>query len=89
MIGLTVGPAQQYLTHFIHHAKAMFTYYEPPVGLSQWLTFIKETRNLESFRSGLTSRMQLGVLTGALNIAPNIALLRQFNSGWSCNNGGF
>jgi solute carrier family 25 (mitochondrial oxoglutarate transporter), member 11 len=33
--------------------------------------------------------MQLGVITGAVSIAPQVAVLRQFNSGWSCNFGGF
>ncbi len=67
----------------------MFQHYEPPVGFTQWLTFLKETRNLDSFKSGLTSRMQLGATTGALSIASQVALLRQFNSGWSSNFGGF
>lgn len=88
-IGLTVGPAQQYLSHFIYHARAMLQHYEPPVGWTQWKTFIRETRNLESFRSGLTSRMQQGAVTGALSIASQVAVLRQFNSGWSANFGGF
>jgi hypothetical protein len=46
MIGLTAGTLQQYLTHFIYHAKAMFQHYEPPIGITQWMTFIRETRNL-------------------------------------------
>jgi hypothetical protein len=33
--------------------------------------------------------MQLGVATGALSIASQVAVLRQFNSGWSANFGGF
>lgn len=33
--------------------------------------------------------MQLGIATGTLSVAPQIALLRQFNSGWSNNFGGF
>lgn len=33
--------------------------------------------------------MQIGTTTAALSVAPQIALLRQFNSGWSCNFGGF
>lgn len=89
MIGLIVGPAQQYLSHFIYHAKAMLKHYEPPVGYNQWITFIRETRNLESFTSGLKSRMQLGVATGSLSIASQIAAFRYFNSGWSANFGGF
>ena len=32
--------------------------------------------------------MQLGFLQGALAIAPQVAVLRQFNSGWSNNFGG-
>ena len=32
--------------------------------------------------------MQLGVISGALAIGPQVALMRQFNSGWSCNYGG-
>ena len=32
--------------------------------------------------------MQLGVLTGALSIAPQMAVMRTFNSGWSSNFGG-
>ncbi len=87
--GLIVGPLQQYATHFINHAKAMLQHYEPPVGFTQWATFFRETRSLDSFRAGLNSRMQIGVATGALSIAPQIALTRQFNSGWSCNFGGF
>lgn len=67
----------------------MLQYYEPPVNLTQWRTFIRETQNLESFRTGLKSRLQQGIATGVLSIAPQIAVLRQFNSGWSCNNGGF
>lgn len=67
----------------------MLKHYEPPIGLSQWWTFIKETRCLESFTSGLKSRMQLGLTTGALHISSQVALTRQFNSGWSCNFGGF
>ena len=89
MIGLIVGPAQQYLSHFIYHARAMLQHYEPPVGYNQWATFIRETRHLESFTSGLKSRMQLGVATGALSITSQVAVLRQFNSGWSANFGGF
>lgn len=67
----------------------MLQHYEPPVGWNQWTTFIRETRNLESFRNGLASRMQLGVATGALSIAAQVAALRQLNSGWSANFGGF
>ena len=88
-IGLLIGPAQQYLSHFIYHAKAMLQHYEPPIGYSQWTTFIKETRGLESFKTGLNSRMQLGVATGALSIASQVAAFRHFNSGWSANFGGF
>lgn len=80
---------QQYITHLIQHTRAMLKHYETPVGLSQWWNFIKETRNLESFRSGLQSRMQIGCMTGGLHISSQIALLRQFNSGWSANAGGF
>ena len=79
---------QQYLNHFVNHATAMFKHYEPPVGYSQWKTFLRETCNLESFRNGLKSRMQLGALTGALSIAPQLAVMRTFNSGWSANFGG-
>jgi hypothetical protein len=67
----------------------MLQHYEPPVGYNQWTTFIRETRNLESFTSGLKSRMQLGVATGALSIASQVAVFRHFNSGWSANFGGF
>jgi hypothetical protein len=67
----------------------MLQHYEPPVGWTQWSTFIRETRALESFRSGLASRMQLGAATGALSIASQVAVFRQFNSGWSANHGGF
>lgn len=79
---------QQYINHFIDHARAMLKHYEPPVGFNQWMTFLKETRSLESFRNGLSSRMQLGALTGLFSIGPQLAALRQFNSGWSANFGG-
>lgn len=79
---------QQYITHFINHSKAMLKHYEPPVGLNQWATFIKETQGLESFTKGLKSRMQLGALTGIFSIGPQLALMRLFNSGWSANFGG-
>lgn len=88
-IGLIVGTAQQYLSHFIYHAKAMLQHYEPPIGYNQWTTFIRETKNLDSFKSGLKSRMQLGAATGALSIASQVAVFRHFNSGWSANFGGF
>jgi hypothetical protein len=80
---------QQYLTHFIFHANAMFKQYQPPIGLPQWLIFIRETLKLESFRSGLKNRLQLGATVGVVAIAPQIAMMRQFNSGWSNNFGGF
>ena len=32
--------------------------------------------------------MQLGALTGAVSIGPQLAALRTFNSGWSANYGG-
>lgn len=67
----------------------MLQHYETPVGLSQWWNFVKETRSLESFTSGLQSRMQVGIVTGGLHVSSQIALLRQFNSGWSANAGGF
>jgi hypothetical protein len=41
MVGLIVGPAQQYLSHFIHHARAVLQHYEPPKGYNQWATFIR------------------------------------------------
>ena len=66
----------------------MFKHYEPPTDFNQWRTFIRETCNLESFRNGLKSRMQLGILTGALSIGPQLAVMRTFNSGWSANFGG-
>lgn len=79
---------QQYLTHFIHHARAMLQHYEPPTNYAEWTSFLKHTRSLESFRNGFKSRMQLGALTGALAIAPQVAVFRAFNSGWSANFGG-
>ena len=82
MVGLLVGPLQTYLTHFITHASAMLKHYETPIGAKQWLTFIKETRRLESFTSGLRSRYQQGAAVGALSIAPQIALYRLFNAGF-------
>jgi hypothetical protein len=88
MIGLVAGPVQQYLTHFIHHWRAMFNHYETPTNLKQWYTFITETTKLDSFKNGLKSRMQLGAATGALSIGSQVAALRQFNSGWSSNFGG-
>jgi len=66
----------------------MLQHYEPPTNYTEWTSFIKHTRNLESFREGFKSRMQLGALTGLFSIAPQLALLRQFNSGWSSNFGG-
>ena len=89
MVGLIAGTFQEYLTHFIHHARAMFKHYEPPTSWNQWRIFINETINLESFRNGLASRMQKGVVTGATLIAAQVGLTRQFNSGWSANSGGF
>lgn len=41
MIGLIAGTMQQYITHFIKHASAMFKNYEPPVNFQQWRTFIR------------------------------------------------
>jgi len=67
----------------------MLQHYEPPIGYNQWSTFIHETRNLESFRNGLRSRMQLGAATGAISIASQLTAFRHFNSGWSANFGGF
>lgn len=67
----------------------MFKHYEPPTGFTQWMTFLKETRNLESFQAGLKSRMQYGGLIGGLQVSLQVALARQFNSGWSANSGGF
>lgn len=66
----------------------MLQHYEPPTNYNQWATFIKHTQNLESFKNGLKSRMQLGALTGALAIGPQMAIMRMFNSGWSANFGG-
>ena len=66
----------------------MLQHYEPPTNYAEWTSFIKHTRNLESFRNGFKSRMQLGALTGALAIAPQVAVFRAFNSGWSANFGG-
>ena len=60
----------------------MLKHYETPIGTKQWMTFIRETRKLESFSAGLKSRYQQGAAIGALSIAPQVALYRAFNGGF-------
>lgn len=89
MVGLVTSYFQQYISHFIQNSTLLSKYYEPPTSLSQARTWFNSVTNLESFNKGLKDVRHLALYGAFFDMGLKLAVLRQFNSGWQNNFGGF
>lgn len=89
MIGLVTTYLQESLSNFIRNSKLLAKYYEPPTTVTQARTWFNAVTNLESFNKGRVDARQLTLYGAFFDIGLKLAVLRQFNSGWQSNFGGF
>lgn len=64
------------------NARLLLKHYERPSGLTQTMTFIKETVKMSSLRNGLKNRLQYALAMGSFDVANRVALWRYFTAGY-------